>query len=894
MKRFKKGISVLQIAASVLSVSMISTNCISPIMAEEFTDEFQSGAYQKDGKWYYGSTNDTGEKLTFEKVTHPTAGAGQVDGLMDSPDQRDQSYAWSAIEYGDYLYIGTCYNSTYGIYWRNVYQMMQTSLHKTPQEASQIANRFVQFVFNDRFPENLGVRGTVLKLNKKTGEVTEVDDSKHDADGLIKATNCSGYRMAFEKDKKLYFVAMGNPTMFLLEIDPENGDKCEIAFKRGLSEDGKKKQISAGMHGLIVYDDEIIMCFAGEQSQQSLDTESHREGGMIVASKDGRNWRTIADEDDLGPSAYHTYDGLMGGGIWDVIEYNGHLYVTVVRDLTNKDTGVVNKTGFAMYKGTKQADGSFTWEKVVGENAALPNGLGCNYAMACNLWVYNGYLYLGTYNDPMLDFTAVADRGDFKDLYNELFYSINLYRMDSNGNFELVCGKPNASFPTRIGNLGDGLGDHGNQYVWRMGEHDGKLWIGTYDATVLASAFTQLTDGQLLDMPQDEYNKRLDQLNKFLGALGVFSKSESMNRLFMEILGSNPVRELFNSLQQFVDSKTGKEDPVIKYLEFKSKYEQFKNLLNHHRSISLDEDLPLEELDAFEEALENAEIDLESAEFDIENESAVTAIFSRFDALLSKIEKPLYYFGCNYYLKNSQKGFDLLYSEDGVNFTAVTRDGFGDESNHGARTINSCNNGTQLYVGTANPFYGAQMWRTVSKDNTDQPDNPDPDNPKPDNPDPDKPKPNNPGGSGSSSSAGAKDYITLYRVYNPNSGEHFYTQDLNEKKHLISLGWNDEGIGWTSPKKSQYPVYRLYNPNAGDHHYTKDKAERDFLAANGWKDEGIGWYSLAEKQGVEVYRQYNPNAAGAGAHNYTTNKTEHDFLVSVGWNGEGVAWWAVK
>lgn len=59
-----------------------------------------------------------------------------------------------------------------------------------------------------------------------------------------------------------------------------------------------------------------------------------------------------------------------------------------------------------------------------------------------------------------------------------------------------------------------------------------------------------------------------------------------------------------------------------------------------------------------------------------------------------------------------------------------------------------------------------------------------------------------------------------YRLYNPNSGEHFYTEDLVERNFLINIGWKDEGVGWIAPKLSTVPVYRLYNNNAGDHHYT--------------------------------------------------------------------------
>ena len=134
--------------------------------------------------------------------------------------------------------------------------------------------------------------------------------------------------------------------------------------------------------------------------------------------------------------------------------------------------------------------------------------------------------------------------------------------------------------------------------------------------------------------------------------------------------------------------------------------------------------------------------------------------------------------------------------------------------------------------------------------------------------------------------------VDMYRVYNPNSGEHFYTASAAERDNLVALGWNYEGVGWKAPVKSNTPVYRLYNPNAGDHQYTVSAGERDALIALGWRDEGIGWYS-DDTQGVALYRQYNPNAV-SGSHNYTTNKAENDMLVSIGWKGEGIGWYGVK
>ncbi|MBQ9549262.1 MAG: InlB B-repeat-containing protein, partial [Lachnospiraceae bacterium] len=71
--------------------------------------------------------------------------------------------------------------------------------------------------------------------------------------------------------------------------------------------------------------------------------------------------------------------------------------------------------------------------------------------------------------------------------------------------------------------------------------------------------------------------------------------------------------------------------------------------------------------------------------------------------------------------------------------------------------------------------------------------------------------------------------VEMHRLYNPNSGEHFFTGNVVEKDFLITLGWSYEGVAWYAPESSSVPVYRLYNPNAGDHHYTMNKGERDIL-----------------------------------------------------------------
>ncbi len=132
---------------------------------------------------------------------------------------------------------------------------------------------------------------------------------------------------------------------------------------------------------------------------------------------------------------------------------------------------------------------------------------------------------------------------------------------------------------------------------------------------------------------------------------------------------------------------------------------------------------------------------------------------------------------------------------------------------------------------------------------------------------------------------------SMYRLYNPNSGEHFYTGHVAEACALVVEGWEYEGLGWVAPMVSLTPVYRLYNPYAGDHHYTTSSVERDYLIEVGWNDEGIGWYS-DDTRSVPVYRQYNPYAE-AGTHNYTVSAYERNCLVDIGWRDEGIGWYAI-
>ena len=127
----------------------------------------------------------------------------------------------------------------------------------------------------------------------------------------------------------------------------------------------------------------------------------------------------------------------------------------------------------------------------------------------------------------------------------------------------------------------------------------------------------------------------------------------------------------------------------------------------------------------------------------------------------------------------------------------------------------------------------------------------------------------------------------VYRAYNPNNGEHLYTLDEKEYKHVASVGWDAEGVAFMAEEeKNGQALYRVYNPNSGLHHYTLDEKEKNTLVSFGWHDEKVAWYTSKKPQSAPVFRVYNPND---GNHHYTMNKQEKDVLVSYGWQDEGLA-----
>lgn len=103
------------------------------------------------------------EGYSIEKVSHPERGAGETDGIlsfdaMGEESNRNQSYVWSCVEHGNYIYLGTCWNPISGIYYRNLKnnltKLFQNRGDENPaQKAGTVATNILNVVYNGNFPD---------------------------------------------------------------------------------------------------------------------------------------------------------------------------------------------------------------------------------------------------------------------------------------------------------------------------------------------------------------------------------------------------------------------------------------------------------------------------------------------------------------------------------------------------------------------------------------------------------------------------------------------------------------------------------------------------------------------------------------------------------------------
>ena len=723
-------------------------------------------------------TYNAGNGYSFEKLSHPTVGTSQPDGIVDyqgdgavavpgadgntanNEGDRGQSYTWAAASYGDWLYVGTCYAAM-----GNTLTLMDSTLGDSFD--AETMRLTLEAMFNGTFfygqqkedgTADKDSGGILVKINTKTGETKLLLSESLNGVGPL-------FRNAVSYKGKLYFCGSvrtnggksGLPSVY--EIDPKT-DEWKVVYQ-GLSSmqdygAAYKQGISTGIRGMCVHDGQLVISNVGKDAAGKFVS-------TILTSSDPSkgqgSFTEIANSDTLfGYPAIRYEDSIYGGAIWDMVSYNDHLYATICTGTPENAPDDNSMQSFAMVRGDKNADGSYTWTPIIGDQEAD----GAKYCFgidpartrsgAANLIVYNGYLYIGEYNDEEIALERIlfnksnTEEGgksnmggvDCSFVNANLEQSVNIYRMDKDENMELVVGDRTDMFPEGgISGLTSGFGRNENQYIWRMQKFDGKLYIGTFDTASLLEPIGQFSNGDIIDMTPEEWDSQVQRLKDLLDHLldknspddpivpvNTLADDDSSEAVEVDDEKAEVV-EGFGDLSDALEDATGDlcdqaatmseevEDDAAYVQKIDSEIAYFKSFADQYQDM----------LDSYESLKQQYE--------DAYGTELPGDIQDAFDKLLSEenLKKLQSVLTCMYYLHDAERGFDMYVTEDGVNFTTLTTNGFNDPYNHGLRTFAVTNQG--LCLGTANPFYGCQVWiqRKENSENPVDPGTPDPTDP---------------------------------------------------------------------------------------------------------------------------------------------------------------------
>ena len=647
-----------RVISGVLAVAMLSALPVQLLASAEGAEaaaevntweDLTSVESLEDSNTFYYNKNG----YTFEKLSHPEKDVKVADGIVDylgdgavdvvtdpeaegyNAGDRGQNYAWAAVGYGDWIYVGTCYAAI-----GNTLSLMKSSLGDEFDD--KVLKATFDALYNGTFfleeADGGKPKGVLTKINTKTGETKVLMSGTLNGHTPL-------FRNAIEYKGKLYFCGSvgGGGIGFLpsvWQVDPET-DECKPVYL-GLNSAkdyaaAYKQGISTGIRGMCVYNDQLVI------SNVTMDAATGKSSATLLISSDPeKGFTQIADSDSLfNYPAYRYSDSIYGGSIWDMVEYNNSLYVSICTGTEDNMPNNNTMQSFALVRGDQNADGTFTWTPVAGDQkkdgARYTFGIDPERTRsgAANLMVFNDYLYIGEYNDEEIALERIlfsktgknADGQfggglDCRFLNANLDQSVNLYRMDKNENMELVVGNSTKMFPNgSLSGLKSGFGRNENQYIWRMEVYDGKLYVGTHDASSLLECFGQFVNGNLLKRTPSEWKDQWSYL-----------------------------KALMKALETVDPNGNGNPDALAQTIKFSYNF-VFKNIT-------------------------------------VRNIASAIKLLN--------------------YLRTAKRGFDLYVTEDGVNFETVTIDGFGDPYNHGLRVFATTDQG--LCLGTANPFYGTQIW----------------------------------------------------------------------------------------------------------------------------------------------------------------------------------------
>ena len=612
---------------------------------------------------------------TVKRISNPDRTERQVDGLMPGGD-RENSYTWRMAMRGDYIYIATTRNIASALV--NMYAPNFTASGMSLDDFWKL----IDALDNGDIPRNDNSEGAnIIEYNRKTGDFRVVYTGEP---GIY-------YRMAVTFGDNVYFGSYSvNPEakQYILKLDTD-GNFTKVF----------ETQKSISLRANCEYDGHLF--FAGADDRTEIDemqllmdmlagkvpSYPTKMAVMRKSNDDDTVWERVADYKDFGMVPYDKIMSSWAGcPIWELASHNGYIYATAP-----------STEGFVIFRGHPAASGEtaneygWYWEEVAGLNNGINNpGLsdvkggepGTMRSLIGSVYEFKGQLYAYNFDHSFGGEAAVfaglmktlagldSKPSDYLEyMYNSLQNPQKVWRLnDETGKFEEL---------TNFTKLMEGTT---NEYIWRMGEYDGQLYISTMDAGIFYGYMTQLTNGSLLKMTPEELATKIKYVSDAVELLAKMKIDKDVENL-KEIIAT-----ISFLLSDYFSSEDEGEE-VNSVLKFKELLGTIK-LLIQLKIDSMDGESLADKLVL--QALQKAKDEIQKLADKIDVEGA---------------KKYLY---INHLVRNNEWGFDLFRTSDGENFETITRNGFNDKYNYGCPSFLATDEG--LYIGTCNPFYGGQLY----------------------------------------------------------------------------------------------------------------------------------------------------------------------------------------
>ena len=685
--------------------------------------------------------------FSFTKISNPAAGSGEPDGINTNDvtgfdANRLNSYAWAVASRGDYIYIGT--NRTlFGSALNAVTEEIQKVNDKiTPEMMGKIAS----LVSGGEVPVNLEEEDyipQIIKFDVQNGttEVIYQHDTARGDDGILYYTDRDGniipaadvssetasFRSVIEYKGNLYFGSLGVNMLQLVRVDAD--DNAEVVFQT--------LGLTSSLRACCKYGegDEETVYFGGQDTtyapwlEYRFDPSNAGDNVLPIvirsldpatAGTDNEDWSNIiADFRDFGQYARASVYVTGGGNVWDLCNYNNKLYLILAFD-----------RGWAMFRGEKaEADDpdanefGWKWTEIVGDDSiygyplAMDEQVGAlneefRIAYGCTEYteavdgagllestatpyVFNGKMYIGSFDNA----TCIQAQTVIK-LLTKLQYMINtkdisagptlkqifapIYEVLTHQQHIWVMDDEENIAPVDDANkLLEGTT---NDYVWRFIEYDGKLYTGTFDSATAYTYFVDLSMKRLIKALKES-------ITDLPGEIKGFMDGSFLSGLVSQI--NQTGGEISFDLKLALQIAIGTAGVAVQgFMEDEVTVERLYSAMQTLQGV-------------YQRIMEKAQSG-ESASLPEKIRSGVGKLLSLFD-----VEGLKYWIGARKIVRNAKSGFDIFCTNDGEYWDTLVQDGLGDPYNYGARTFTICSG--ELYVGTANPYYGAQLWKI--KDN---------------------------------------------------------------------------------------------------------------------------------------------------------------------------------